>query len=180
MRSRGADLSAITSLKKVPKPALFRWLSFAAFDEDDDDNNFIGIDDDDEDDDEEDDSDDDYDDVYDEIDDEEDDDNDDDNDDDDDDDGDEDVDGGDDSDCSDDGDNDFKPKPRGWMYRVTTPQDLMLHLFSLQRWGSSPERNGENSSAAGGELLDLMLTFNDNSDASSDGGNASGPEDFFS
>ncbi|XP_017970804.1 PREDICTED: DDB1- and CUL4-associated factor 8 isoform X1 [Theobroma cacao] len=91
-----------TNIEQVPKPALFRWLSFAAFDEDDDDNNFIGIDDDDEDDDEEDDSDDDYDDVYDEIDDEEDDDNDDDNDDDDDDDGDEDVDGGDDSDCSDD------------------------------------------------------------------------------
>ncbi|MBA0677058.1 hypothetical protein Goari_018486 [Gossypium aridum] len=33
----------------------------------------------------------------------------------------------------------FKPKPRGWMYRVTTPQDLMLQLFSLQRRGTSPE-----------------------------------------
>ncbi|KAK8360425.1 hypothetical protein V6Z11_A04G165600 [Gossypium hirsutum] len=74
----------------------------------------------------------------------------------------------------------FKPKPRGWMYRLTTPQDLMLHLFSRQRREASPERNGENSSAASRELLELILTFNANSDASSDGGNASGPEDLFS
>ncbi|XWS55128.1 hypothetical protein CRYUN_Cryun10bG0148300 [Craigia yunnanensis] len=75
----------------------------------------------------------------------------------------------------------FKPKPRGWMYRVTTPQDLMFHLFSLQRRGSSPERNGENSSVASRELLELIWTFNANSDASSDdGGDASGREDLFS
>ncbi|KAB2088101.1 hypothetical protein ES319_A04G151600v1 [Gossypium barbadense] len=74
----------------------------------------------------------------------------------------------------------FKPKPRGWMYRLTTPQDLMLHLFSRQRREASPERNGENSSAASRELLELILTLNANSDASSDGGNASGPEDLFS
>ncbi|XVE93914.1 hypothetical protein REPUB_Repub01dG0235300 [Reevesia pubescens] len=75
----------------------------------------------------------------------------------------------------------FKPKPRGWMYRVTTPQDLMLHLFSLQRRGSSPEQNGENSSVAGRELLELLWTFNGNSDApSDDGGNVSGPDDLFS
>ncbi|XVF45586.1 hypothetical protein PTKIN_Ptkin02bG0218000 [Pterospermum kingtungense] len=74
----------------------------------------------------------------------------------------------------------FKPKPRGWMYRVTTPQDLMLHLFSLQRRGSSPEQNAENSSVAGRELLELMLTFNANSDASSDEEeDASGPDNFF-
>lgn len=66
------------------------------------------------------------------------------------------------------------------MYRLTTPQDLMLHLFSRQRREASPERNGENSSAASRELLELILTFNANSDASSDGGNASGPEDLFS
>ncbi|XP_022748504.1 DDB1- and CUL4-associated factor 8-like isoform X2 [Durio zibethinus] len=72
----------------------------------------------------------------------------------------------------------FKPKPGGWMYRVTTPQDLMLHLFSLRH--GSPERNGENSSVAGRELVQLML-FNANSDASSDDeGDASGPEDLFS
>ena len=67
------------------------------------------------------------------------------------------------------------------MYRVTTPQDLMLHLFSLQRQGSSPEQNGENSSVASRELRELMLTFNANSDASSDdGGDGSGREDLFS
>ncbi|XP_022725450.1 DDB1- and CUL4-associated factor 8-like isoform X2 [Durio zibethinus] len=75
----------------------------------------------------------------------------------------------------------FKPKPRSRMYQVTTPQDLMLRLFSLQRRGSSPEQNGENSSIAGGVPLELVLSFNANSDASSDGGgNASGPEDLFS
>ncbi|KAE8702242.1 Transducin/WD40 repeat-like superfamily protein isoform 2 [Hibiscus syriacus] len=74
----------------------------------------------------------------------------------------------------------FKPKPRAWMHRFASPQDLMLHLFSMRRWDSSPERNGENSSsAASQELLQLIWTFNANSDASDDGGNASGPEDLF-
>ncbi|MBA0760238.1 hypothetical protein Gotri_022997, partial [Gossypium trilobum] len=66
MRSRGADLSAITSFQKVPKRGLFRLLSFAAFNEDDDYNFFLGggvegTDD------EEDDSDDEYLDFYDDI-----------------------------------------------------------------------------------------------------------------
>lgn len=57
----------------------------------------------------------------------------------------------------------------------------MLHLFSLQRQGSSPERNGENSSMAGLEFLELVSAFNADSDASSDGGgDASGPDDLFS
>nr|KJB77782.1 hypothetical protein B456_012G156900 [Gossypium raimondii] len=74
----------------------------------------------------------------------------------------------------------FKPKPRGWLYRLTTPRDLMFHLFSLQRREASPERNALSLSAASRELLGHILAFNANSDASSDGGNASGPEDLFS
>ncbi|KAK8505843.1 hypothetical protein V6N12_042868 [Hibiscus sabdariffa] len=55
----------------------------------------------------------------------------------------------------------IKPKPRGWMYQLSTPQDLMLHLFSLQRGDSSQGRNAENSpSTANWELLQLILTFN--------------------
>ncbi|OMO53473.1 hypothetical protein COLO4_36723 [Corchorus olitorius] len=70
----------------------------------------------------------------------------------------------------------FKPNSSVWMNPVTRPQDLML-----QRRGSSPERNGENSSAASRELLELIWTFNANSDASSDdGGDVSGPDDLFS
>ncbi|GLU02690.1 hypothetical protein SLE2022_199310 [Rubroshorea leprosula] len=73
----------------------------------------------------------------------------------------------------------FKPKARsrGWMFRLASPEDLMLQLFSLQRHRSNQEDNGENS-AAGRELLDLILAFNANSDASSDEGeDASAPED---
>ncbi|KAJ7967117.1 DDB1- and CUL4-associated factor 8-like [Quillaja saponaria] len=62
-----------------------------------------------------------------------------------------------------------KPKARGWMYRISSPQDLMLQLYSLQRRGTSPESDGENS-AAGQELLELILTFNANSDGSDDDG----------
>ncbi|KAK8617762.1 hypothetical protein V6N13_080668 [Hibiscus sabdariffa] len=58
-------------------------------------------------------------------------------------------------------DGQIKPKPRGWMYQLSTPQDLMLHLFSLQRGDSSQGRNAENSpSTANWELLQLILTFN--------------------
>ncbi|GLT42971.1 hypothetical protein SLA2020_169480 [Shorea laevis] len=74
----------------------------------------------------------------------------------------------------------FKPKarPRGWMFRVASPEDLMLQLFSLQRRRSNLEENGENSSE-GRELLELILSsFNADSDASSDDGeDASAPED---
>lgn len=61
----------------------------------------------------------------------------------------------------------FKPKATRWMHHVLSPEDLMMQLFSLQRRGTSPERNDENS-AAGRELLQLILTFNANSDGSSD------------
>ncbi|KAK8699966.1 hypothetical protein V6N13_018373 [Hibiscus sabdariffa] len=75
-----------------------------------------------------------------------------------------------------------KPKPRGWMYRITSPQDLMLRLLSWQRRGSRPERNGENSSEGGEELLDLILTSDTKSDdaSSDDGENDSGPDNLFS
>ncbi|KAJ4715934.1 DDB1- and CUL4-associated factor 8-like [Melia azedarach] len=60
-------------------------------------------------------------------------------------------------------------KARGWMHHVFSPEDLMLQLFSLQRQRTEQERNGEDS-AAGRELLELILTFNTNSDRSSDDG----------
>lgn len=63
----------------------------------------------------------------------------------------------------------FTPKARGWMHHVFSPEDLMLQLFSLQRQRTEQERNGEDS-AAGRELLELILTFNTNSDRSSDDG----------
>ncbi|EOA16375.1 hypothetical protein CARUB_v10004525mg [Capsella rubella] len=67
-----------------------------------------------------------------------------------------------------------KRKPRGWMYRVSSPQELLAQLFALQnRRSSSPEREGESSSATGRGLLDLILTFNDQSDD----GNATDDED---
>lgn len=62
----------------------------------------------------------------------------------------------------------FKPKAAGWMHHLISPEDLMMQLFSLQRQRTTPERNDENS-AAGREILELMLTFNANSDGSSDG-----------
>ncbi|GMJ06932.1 hypothetical protein like AT4G35140 [Hibiscus trionum] len=75
----------------------------------------------------------------------------------------------------------FKPKPGGWMYRLSTPEDLMLHLFSLQRGDSSRGQDAENSSAAPSrELLQLILAFNALGEASSDeGGNPTSPEDLF-
>lgn len=76
-----------------------------------------------------------------------------------------------------------KPKARYWMDSMFSPQDLMLHLLQLQRQrtsSTSPERNGENS-ADGRELLELFLTFNANSDSSSDdAGDTTSQEDLFS
>ncbi|XP_054786503.1 uncharacterized protein LOC129292861 isoform X3 [Prosopis cineraria] len=74
-----------------------------------------------------------------------------------------------------------KPKARGWMYRIGSPHDLMLQLLSLPRQRTSTERDGENS-AAGQQLLELILTFNANSDGSDDedGGDTASHEDLFS
>lgn len=58
----------------------------------------------------------------------------------------------------------------------------MLQLFSLQRWRESFE-NGEgdsSSSATGEHLMELIMAFNGDGDASDSGGDVSGPEDFFS
>lgn len=67
------------------------------------------------------------------------------------------------------------------MYRVSSPQELLAQLFSLQnRSSSSPEREGESSSATGRELLDLILTFNDQSDDATDDEDGNSHEDFFS
>lgn len=79
----------------------------------------------------------------------------------------------------------LRPHARGWMYHSATPRDLMMQLFSLQRRRrrrTSPESNGENSNPAiGRELLELILAFNTNSDASSDDGQdiSSIADDFF-
>lgn len=73
------------------------------------------------------------------------------------------------------------------MYGVSSPQELLAQLFSLQnrRSSFSPEREGEESSSATGrELLDLILTFNDDSDDDdenvSDDEDGNSREDFFS
>ncbi|MBA0572634.1 hypothetical protein Golob_002961, partial [Gossypium lobatum] len=57
---------------------------------------------------------------------------------------------------------------------------VSLHHIDQNRREASPERNALSLSAASRELLGHILAFNANSDASSDGGNASGPEDLFS
>ena len=73
----------------------------------------------------------------------------------------------------------LRPNARGWLHYMVSPQDLMLQLFSLQRQGTSPDRNGENSSA-GRDLLELILTFDANNDGSSDEGrDNSSAEDCF-
>ncbi|XP_015941843.1 uncharacterized protein LOC107467311 isoform X3 [Arachis duranensis] len=81
-----------------------------------------------------------------------------------------------------------KPKARGWMYRIASPEELMLQLFSLPRRRVRTNNNGENS-AADRELLELILTFNANSDSSNDddndndnddGGDTVSQEDLFS
>lgn len=60
-----------------------------------------------------------------------------------------------------------KPKARGWMYRIASPEDLMLQLLSLPRRRLRTENNGENSTTDR-DLLQLILTFNANSDSSND------------
>lgn len=69
------------------------------------------------------------------------------------------------------------------MYRISSPQDLLLQLFSMERRRTDPgdNRDDSSSSATGRDLMELIFTFNgDNASSSDDGGNASGPEDFFS
>ncbi|KAJ0252166.1 Uncharacterized protein HA466_0130010 [Hirschfeldia incana] len=81
-----------------------------------------------------------------------------------------------------------KRKPRGWMYRVSSPQELLAQLFFLQnRSRSSEDREGEgegegSSSSTGRELLDLILNFNDDDDGEhvSDGEDGVSRDDFFS
>lgn len=75
-----------------------------------------------------------------------------------------------------------RPKPRGWMYRISSPQDLLLQLFSMERrrTDSGDDRDDSSSSATGRDLMELIFTFNgNNASDSDDGGDASGPEDLF-
>ncbi|XP_074312885.1 uncharacterized protein LOC141648254 isoform X2 [Silene latifolia] len=71
-------------------------------------------------------------------------------------------------------------RQRDWMYRVTSPQELLLQLFSLENRLSSPEHTGENSGSRQ-ELVDLLLSFSRHNPNSSDNGSGdeSGPEDYF-
>lgn len=65
--------------------------------------------------------------------------------------------------------NDDRPEARGWMYRMDSPQDLMLNLENIE---DNPE--------VGTELLQLFLTYNANGDNSSDDGeDTTGGQDSF-
>ncbi|XP_010646524.1 uncharacterized protein LOC100251996 isoform X2 [Vitis vinifera] len=71
-----------------------------------------------------------------------------------------------------------KPKAMDRMYRLASPQDLMIQLFSLQRQlRTTREEHGAASLAENlvgdQELFDLIMTFNANSDVSSDDGDTS-------
>uniref|UniRef100_A0A1S3Y948 Protein ASPARTIC PROTEASE IN GUARD CELL 1-like n=1 Tax=Nicotiana tabacum TaxID=4097 RepID=A0A1S3Y948_TOBAC len=62
---------------------------------------------------------------------------------------------------------------------MASPEDLMLQLFSLQRQRTNPE-SSEDNSEVGRELLQLILTFDANSDNSSDDGeDTTSAEDYF-
>lgn len=83
-----------------------------------------------------------------------------------------------------------KRKPRGWMYRVSSPHELLAQLFFLQNRSRFSEDRGEeeeegSSSSTGRELLDLILTFNDDDDdnehvSDDDDEDGVSREDFFS
>lgn len=65
------------------------------------------------------------------------------------------------------------------MYRISSPQDFIYQLISLRRRRTSPDRIGENS-VGNRELLELVLTFDANSDASSDNdGDTTSQDDLF-
>lgn len=73
----------------------------------------------------------------------------------------------------------FRPRQRDWMYHVTSPQELLWQLFSRENRLSSPEHSGENSGSRQ-DFIELLLAMSRRSGNSSDGGDDSGPEDFFS
>ncbi|KAG8368045.1 hypothetical protein BUALT_Bualt15G0004600 [Buddleja alternifolia] len=75
--------------------------------------------------------------------------------------------------------NDRRPRSRGWMHRMVSPEDLMLQLFPLQRQMTSPERSEGEHSDVGRDLLQLLLTFDTNSDdgSSDDGRDTTSAED---
>ncbi|XP_013612883.1 PREDICTED: DDB1- and CUL4-associated factor 8-like protein 2 isoform X1 [Brassica oleracea var. oleracea] len=78
-----------------------------------------------------------------------------------------------------------KRKPRGWMYRVSSPRELLAQLFFLQnrsRFSEDREEGEASSSSTGRELLDLILNFNDDDDehVSDNGEDGVSRDDFFS
>ncbi|XP_021775040.1 DDB1- and CUL4-associated factor 8-like isoform X2 [Chenopodium quinoa] len=74
----------------------------------------------------------------------------------------------------------LRPRQRDWMYHVTSPQELLLQLVSLENRLSRPEQSG--NSGSGQDFMELILSLSRrNGDSSDDGGDDdSGPEDFFS
>lgn len=63
-----------------------------------------------------------------------------------------------------------RPKPRRWMHRMISPEDLMLQLASLQRRRTRQERSGESSDVRR-DLIQMLFTFDTYSD---DDGNDNG------
>lgn len=62
------------------------------------------------------------------------------------------------------------------MHRLALPEELMMQLFSLRRQNSSPEHRRENS-AVGREILELIMTFNNNTESSSEDNGGDTAED---
>lgn len=69
----------------------------------------------------------------------------------------------------------LRPKGRGWMFRMASPEDLMVQLFSLQRRRTNPDSSRQ-MSRAGYELFQFDYTFDGGSD-SSDAGDDTSSED---
>lgn len=75
----------------------------------------------------------------------------------------------------------LRPRQRGWMYRVTSPQELLLQLFSMENHRSSPEEHDDGEySGSRQDFLELLLSFSrHNGNSSDNGGDDSGPEDYY-
>ncbi|KAK4803231.1 hypothetical protein SAY86_001434 [Trapa natans] len=95
-----------------------------------------------------------------------------------------------------------KPKPRPWSHHISTPEEVLMQLFSSLHRASGAESEHDTDSptalpSTGLDLMELIFSYNgmedssDSSDAGGDGengelseeaggeGDASGPEDFF-
>ncbi|GAB2218071.1 hypothetical protein Droror1_Dr00001288 [Drosera rotundifolia] len=73
----------------------------------------------------------------------------------------------------------WKPKRRSWMFRVPSPQEMLLQFLPMQSPGLSPEDDRE-IHISSMDFLEMIFAFNRQRDDSSDDGDTSNPEDFFS